>query len=84
MVEGRRGRARRIIFPVYASFNAWEGHLWASSGGMDPSIAWYQPEQRGPAGELWARVWLTQQGIDNINLGGDDTNMNHTTQVMVV
>ncbi|XP_050687795.1 terminal nucleotidyltransferase 4B-like [Eriocheir sinensis] len=45
---------------------------------MDPSIAWYQPEQRGPAGELWARVWLTQQGLDNMNLG--DTNMNHTQQ----
>ncbi|XP_063863183.1 LOW QUALITY PROTEIN: terminal nucleotidyltransferase 4B-like [Scylla paramamosain] len=42
---------------------------------MDPSIAWYQPEQQGPARELWARIWTTQQGLDNMNL--NDANMNH-------
>ncbi|XP_045580978.1 terminal nucleotidyltransferase 4B isoform X1 [Procambarus clarkii] len=42
---------------------------------MDPSIGWYQPEQQGPARDLWARIWLTQQGLDNMNL--NDANMNH-------
>ncbi|XP_071516564.1 terminal nucleotidyltransferase 4B-like [Panulirus ornatus] len=42
---------------------------------MDPNIGWYQPEQQGPARDLWARIWLTQQGLDNMNL--NDANMNH-------
>lgn len=51
--------------------------LGGGPGGMDPSIAWYQPEQQGPARELWARIWLTQQGLDNMNLNDANANMNH-------
>ncbi|XP_076032218.1 uncharacterized protein LOC143020007 isoform X2 [Oratosquilla oratoria] len=43
---------------------------------MDPNIGWFQPEQQGPARDLWARIWFTQQGLDNMNL--NDNNMNNT------
>lgn len=29
---------------------------------MDPKFGWLQPEQLGPAAELWLRVWETQVG----------------------
>ncbi|XP_076330343.1 terminal nucleotidyltransferase 4B-like [Tachypleus tridentatus] len=35
---------------------------------MDPAIGWFQPEQRGPALELWSRIWETQLGIENMDL----------------
>lgn len=35
---------------------------------MDPTIGWYQPEQYGPALELWTRIWETQQGLENVDL----------------
>lgn len=52
---------------------------------MDPSIAWYQPEQQGPARELWARIWLTQQGLDNMTLGdaNANANMNHRDYIPI-
>lgn len=28
---------------------------------MDPRVAWFQPEQKGPANALWMRVWETSQ-----------------------
>ena len=28
---------------------------------MDPRIAWIQPEQFGPATELWQRLWENSQ-----------------------
>ncbi|KAF2361044.1 PAP/25A-associated [Trinorchestia longiramus] len=31
---------------------------------MDPGIGWILPEQHGPAGDLWSRVWYTHQGIN--------------------
>ncbi|KAJ7994914.1 hypothetical protein DPEC_G00254450 [Dallia pectoralis] len=33
---------------------------------MDPRIAWFQPEQLGPANALWMRIWETTQGLDNL------------------
>ncbi|KAJ8710446.1 hypothetical protein PYW07_009812 [Mythimna separata] len=35
---------------------------------MDPAVAWYQPEQEGPAKRLWLRIWETQSDIDKMNL----------------
>ncbi|CAG9860616.1 unnamed protein product [Phyllotreta striolata] len=39
---------------------------------MDPSISWLQPEQEGPAKQLWLRIWQTQQESDNMNLKDGD------------
>uniref|UniRef100_A0A3P9JMQ3 Terminal nucleotidyltransferase 4A n=1 Tax=Oryzias latipes TaxID=8090 RepID=A0A3P9JMQ3_ORYLA len=30
---------------------------------MDPRIAWFQPEQLGPANNLWMQIWETTQGF---------------------
>ncbi|XP_035451959.2 terminal nucleotidyltransferase 4B isoform X1 [Spodoptera frugiperda] len=35
---------------------------------MDPAVAWYQPEQEGPAKRLWLRIWESQSDIDKMNL----------------
>ena len=35
---------------------------------MDPAIGWFQPEQEGPAKDLWMRIWETQKGVDNMNI----------------
>ncbi|CAK1590806.1 unnamed protein product [Parnassius mnemosyne] len=35
---------------------------------MDPAVAWYQPEQEGPAKRLWLRIWETQSEIEKMNL----------------
>lgn len=35
---------------------------------MDPSISWLQPEQEGPAKQLWLRIWQTQQELDSMNI----------------
>ncbi|CAB3232344.1 unnamed protein product [Arctia plantaginis] len=35
---------------------------------MDPAVAWYQPEQEGPAKRLWLRIWETQSDIEKMNL----------------
>ncbi|XP_049879971.1 non-canonical poly(A) RNA polymerase protein Trf4-1-like [Pectinophora gossypiella] len=35
---------------------------------MDPAVAWYQPEQEGPAKRLWLRIWETQSEIERMNL----------------
>ncbi|KAK7869373.1 hypothetical protein R5R35_000681 [Gryllus longicercus] len=40
---------------------------------MDPTIGWFQPEQEGPAKELWTRIWEAQKGIGTMNL----TDMTH-------
>ncbi|KAI5088758.1 non-canonical poly(A) RNA polymerase PAPD5 [Silurus meridionalis] len=45
---------------------------------MDPRIAWFQPEQRGPANSLWMQIWETTQGLGNlyfhVNGGGGNGN----------
>lgn len=36
---------------------------------MDPIIGWFQPEQDGPARELWSRIWEeASKRMDNMNL----------------
>lgn len=35
---------------------------------MDPRIAWFQPEQRGPANNLWMRIWETTQGFSYLHV----------------
>lgn len=47
---------------------------------MDPNIGWFQPEQQGPARDLWARIWATQQGIHNINIMDSNSNRNNTSE----
>ncbi|XP_060533881.1 terminal nucleotidyltransferase 4B-like [Cylas formicarius] len=39
---------------------------------MDQCIAWFMPEQDGPAKVLWLRVWQTQQEIENMSLRDSD------------
>ncbi|MCI4393013.1 hypothetical protein PGIGA_G00152620 [Pangasianodon gigas] len=38
---------------------------------MDPRIAWFQPEQRGPANSLWMQIWETTQGLGNLYFHGN-------------
>ena len=42
---------------------------------MDPRIAWFQPEQRGPANNLWMQIWETTQGLGYLHVN----NNNYTT-----
>lgn len=42
---------------------------------MDPVIGWFQPEQEGPAQDLWSRIWETQKGVDNMNVVDINTNL---------
>ncbi|XP_061601692.1 terminal nucleotidyltransferase 4B [Cololabis saira] len=37
---------------------------------MDPRIAWFQPEQRGPANNLWLQIWETTQGLGYLHVHG--------------
>ncbi|KAG7255203.1 hypothetical protein CRUP_034471 [Coryphaenoides rupestris] len=41
---------------------------------MDPRIAWFQPEQRGPANNLWMQIWETTQVLGYLHV-----NNNYTT-----
>lgn len=62
---------------------------------MDPRIAWYPPEQLGPAHDLWTSIW---ERLDNMPLGSTsdqkpqdfipldcptDSNTLHTKQVLL-
>ncbi|XP_046898091.1 terminal nucleotidyltransferase 4B [Hypomesus transpacificus] len=38
---------------------------------MDPRIAWFQPEQRGPANSLWVQIWETTQGLGNFHVNNN-------------
>lgn len=31
---------------------------------MDPTIGWHQPEQFGPAKDLWLHIWEAEKGLD--------------------
>lgn len=35
---------------------------------MDPTIGWDQPEQFGPAKDLWLRIWEAEKGFDILTL----------------
>lgn len=34
---------------------------------MDPRIAWFQPEQLGPANSAWMNIWETTQGLGSLS-----------------
>jgi len=36
---------------------------------MDPILGWFQPEQEGPAKDLWSRIWDAHTGLDNLKIG---------------
>ncbi|KAM6943623.1 terminal nucleotidyltransferase 4B [Xenentodon cancila] len=40
---------------------------------MDPRIAWFQPEQRGPANNLWVQIWETTQGLGYLHVNNGYT-----------
>lgn len=40
---------------------------------MDPRIAWFQPEQRGPANNLWMQIWETTQGLGYLHVNSSYT-----------
>ncbi|XP_056464045.1 terminal nucleotidyltransferase 4B [Gadus chalcogrammus] len=40
---------------------------------MDPRIAWLQPEQRGPANNLWMQIWETTQGLGYLHVNSNYT-----------
>lgn len=40
---------------------------------MDPRIAWFQPEQRGPANNLWVQIWETTQGLGYLHVKSSHT-----------
>lgn len=41
---------------------------------MDPTIGWYQPEQFGPAKDLWLHIWEAEKGLDVLTLRNDPVN----------
>lgn len=46
---------------------------------MDPRIAWFQPEQRGPANNLWMQIWETTQGLGYLHVNNSYTNTTIST-----
>lgn len=46
---------------------------WGGGGLMDPRIAWFQPEQRGPANNLWMQIWETTQGLGYLHVNNGYT-----------
>lgn len=46
---------------------------------MDPRIAWFQPEQRGPANNLWMQIWETTQGISYLHVNNCFTSGSQST-----
>lgn len=51
---------------------------------MDPTIGWYQPEQYGPAKDLWLHIWEAEKGLDVLTLAGSDANSSAGNAVMGV
>lgn len=47
---------------------------------MDPRIAWFQPEQRGPANNLWVQIWETTQGLGYLHVNSSYTTVPHSAQ----
>lgn len=45
---------------------------------MDPRIAWFQPEQRGPANNLWMQIWETTQGLGYLHVNSSYTTGPHS------
>ncbi|KFM69392.1 PAP-associated domain-containing protein 5, partial [Stegodyphus mimosarum] len=49
---------------LYQSYPASEKRIFF----MDPAIGWFQPEQCGPALNLWTEIWNTHQRLENFDL----------------
>lgn len=49
------------------------GGRFAYSRLMDPRTAWFQPEQRGPANNLWMQIWETTQGLGYLQVNSSFT-----------
>ncbi|XP_068167204.1 terminal nucleotidyltransferase 4B [Antennarius striatus] len=47
---------------------------------MDPRIAWFQPEQRGPANNLWMQIWETTQGLGYLHVNNSYTTGSQSTK----
>ena len=45
---------------------------------MDPSIGWYQPEQQGPAKDLWARIYYVCQQVNNMNVNDKNSEVKNS------
>lgn len=45
---------------------------------MDPRIAWFQPEQRGPANNLWMQIWETTQGLGYLHVNSSYSSRPHS------
>lgn len=49
---------------------------------MDPTIGWYQPEQYGPAKDLWLHIWEAEKGLDVLTLTtGSDASASNTMRL---
>ncbi|KAF3686865.1 Non-canonical poly(A) RNA polymerase PAPD5 [Channa argus] len=49
---------------------------------MDPRIAWFQPEQRGPANNLWMQIWETTQGLGYLHVNNSYTTGSQSTAIL--
>ncbi|XP_058485764.1 terminal nucleotidyltransferase 4B [Solea solea] len=49
---------------------------------MDPRIAWFQPEQRGPANNLWMQIWETTQGLGYLHVNNSYTTGSQITSTV--
>ncbi|KAJ8002853.1 hypothetical protein DPEC_G00163280 [Dallia pectoralis] len=49
---------------------------------MDPRIAWFQPEQLGPANSAWIQIWQTTQGLGTFSLNNHNNNHHHGSTVL--
>ena len=43
---------------------------------MDPNIGWYQPEQLGPARDLWLQIWETGRDFESLALKNNNSSNN--------
>ncbi|XP_071558592.1 terminal nucleotidyltransferase 4A [Temnothorax nylanderi] len=48
---------------------------------MDPTIGWYQPEQYGPAKDLWLHIWEAEKGLDVLTVTSNDSNTSNAMGV---
>lgn len=56
----------------------WGGAVCLQCCLMDPRIAWFQPEQRGPANNLWMQIWETTQGLGYLHVNSSYTTGPHS------
>lgn len=52
---------------------------------MDPAIAWFQEEQKGPAKKAWLAIWETIQEMDQIPaVTGLDNNAKSAKEMNII